>query len=96
MGKFVANPAILRSNGNKILQSSEEFKRNVEKIYSLKNQLLTSGYVAPEAKAIGNQIDTYRDELNAMTRIIADYGKFLHTAAMKVVRTQNDIIEDIN
>ena len=95
MGRFVADPMTLRSNGNKILQNSEEFKKDVEKTYELKNKLLSSGYVAPEARAIGNQIDTYRDELNAMGKIISDYGKFLINASQKVTNTQNAIIEDI-
>lgn len=96
MGRFVADPALLMRNGNKILQSAEEFGMDIEKIYSLKNALFARGFVAPEAKAISNQIDTYRDELNAMQRIITDYGRFLKTAATKVTNTQNAIIDEIN
>ena len=95
MGRFVADPALLMRNGNKILQSAEEFGMDIEKIYSLKNALFARGFVAPEAKAISNQIDTYRDELNAMQRIITDYGRFLKTAATKVTNTQNAIIDEI-
>ena len=96
MGRFVADPALLMRNGNKILQSAEEFGMDIEKIYSLKNALFARGFVAPEAKAISNQIDTYHDELNAMQRIITDYGRFLKTAATKVTNTQNAIIDEIN
>lgn len=95
MSRFVADPALLMMNGNKILQSAEEFRTDIDKIYSLKNTLFARGFVAPEAKAISNEIDTYRNELNAMQRVITDYGRFLKTAATKVTNTQNAIIEDI-
>lgn len=96
MGKFVASPEVLRANGNKLVETSRQFKQNVDKIYATKNQLIQTNFVSPEARAIGNEIETYRNDLDKMTRVIEEYGMFLQNAANKVVRNQQQIIDEIH
>ena len=95
MGKFLADPNMLRAKGNEIIDKSNEFKDNVNKIYSTINEMVHSNYLDPAARAIAAEIESYREDLDRMTRVIADYGSFCITASSKVIRNQEDIISGI-
>ena len=87
---FLADPAILRMEGNKLLGQSKQFGSNVTKMYSTIGRMVQSNYVSPAAKALAAKIGTYKD---AMTKIISDYGNYCLTASQKVNRNENDIID---
>lgn len=93
--RFVADPYTLRSKGNEIVDKSHEFDENVNKIYQTISEMINSNYLDPAARAIANEIESYHDDLNKMTRIIAEYGNFCLTASGKVIRNQDDIISGI-
>lgn len=95
MGKFGANPDVIRTKGNEIVEESRRFKENVEKVYQTVNEMIQSDYLSPEAVAMANEIQSYRDDLNKMTRIIEDYGQFCINTSSKVIRNQETIIEGI-
>ena len=96
MGRFVANPQILKAKGDEILNQAQQFAQNVEKIYKTVEEMVSSDYLSPEAKAIADEIRSYRDDLNAMTRKIDDYGKFCINASNKIIRNQTNIVDSIN
>ena len=52
MGKFTADPDVLRLKGEQIVDQSLQFKKNVEKIFNTVNEMLHSNYLSPEAVAI--------------------------------------------
>ena len=95
MGRFVANPQMLKIKGQEIENQSQQFAQNVEKIYSTVEEMIRSDYLSPEAKAIAEEIKSYRNDLNAMTRKIDDYGKFCLNASNKVMRNQANIVDSI-
>lgn len=95
MGRFVANPQILGSKGNEIENQAQQFAQNVEKIYSTVEEMVNSDYLSPEAKAIADEIKSYREDLNAMTRKISNYGTFCKNASNKVIRNQANIVDSI-
>ena len=95
MGRFVANPQILRIKGEDLENQAQQFAVNVEKIYKTVEEMINSDYLSPEAKAIADEIRSYRDDLNAMTRKIANYGAFCKRASDKVLRNQVNIIDSI-
>ncbi len=92
---FVANPAALKAEGNKVVNQSTEFNKNVEKLYSTVEQLTSSSYVSPAAVAIANDIKSYREDLNKMTAVIRDYGNYLLHAGDTVMKNEQRIIDDI-
>ena len=95
MSKFIANPQILRVKGDEIESKAQQFSQNVEKIYSTVEEMVNSDYLSPEAKAIADEIKSYREDLNAMTRKIGNYGAFCKNASNKVIRNQSNIADSI-
>lgn len=95
MGKFVANPQILRLKGKEMLDTASEFSRNVDLIYKTINEMTTSNYLDPAARAIANEIESYHDDLNRMTAIIGNYGNFCINVSVKVINNQDDIISKL-
>ena len=95
MSKFVADTFTLRNKGNEIIDKSHEFDENVNKIYQTIGEMVNSNYLDPAARAIAGEIETYRDDLNKMTRVISDYGNFCITASSKVIKNQDNIISSI-
>ena len=92
--RFVAQPDVLKSEGISILDKGQQFKQNVDKIYSTINEMLSSSYMSPAAVAIARQIETYRDELNKMTKTINDYGNYCVNSANTIVRNEQNIIDN--
>ena len=95
MGKFTADPDVLRLKGDQIIDQSLQFKKNVEKIFNTVNEMVHSNYLSPEAVAIAREIESYRNDLDMMTRIIDQYGNFCKIASNKVIRNQDDVIAGI-
>jgi len=96
MGKFVVNPEILRAKGNEILNEAQDFKGNAEKVFSTVHEMVNSDYLSPEARAMANKIESYKDDLNRMFSAMTDYGTFCLNASNRVIRNQDDIISGIN
>ena len=92
--QFIADPPVLRAEGNSILDKAQQFGQNVEKIYSTIEEMVSSSYVSPGARAIAAQIQTYRDDLNKMTRVIGDYGNYCITASNTVERNEQNIADN--
>jgi len=95
MGRFVADPQILKIKGNEMENQAQQFAQNVEKIYSTVEEMINSDYLSPAAKAIADEIKSYREDLNAMTRKISRYGEFCKNASNKVIRNDTNIVNSI-
>lgn len=95
MGRFVADPQMLKIKGEEIENQAQQFAQNVEKIYKTVEEMVNSDYLSPEARAIANEIQSYRDDLNAMTRKISNYATFCKNASNKVIRNQINIADSI-
>lgn len=95
-GKFVADPNVLKQQGNSILDKGQQFGQNVEKIYSTIEEMVSSSYLSPAANAIAARIQTYRDDLSQMTKVINDYGNFCLKTADTVVKNEQNIIDNVS
>ena len=95
MGRFVASPEVLHASGQKMLGQSEQFAQNNQKIYQTVQKMVNTNYVSPEAKAIANEIFSYKEDLDKMTRTISHYGSFCVNASSKVIQNQENIISGI-
>ena len=90
---FVADPAILRQEGDKLLGESRAFGQNVNKMFTTVEKMRASSWVSPAAKALAAKIATYRDDMDAMTKIIDDYGTFCMRSSNKVNRNEQNIMD---
>ena len=95
MGKFIANPDVLRAKGTELISQADLFAQNVKTIYETVNKMVNTDYLSPEAKAIANEMESYKDDLNRMTKTISEYGKFCLEASNKVLTNQDNIISGI-
>lgn len=95
MTRFVADPYALKTKGNEIVDASRAFEENVNKIYQTINDMITKSYLDPAARAIADEIASYRDDLARMTKVINDYGTFCINASNKVITNQDNIISGI-
>ena len=92
--RFNANPDVLRAEGNSINDKAQQFGQNIEKIYATVEEMIGSSYLSPGSRAIANQIQTYRDDLNKMARVINDYGDFCLFSDHAVVNNEQNIIDN--
>ena len=92
---FVAAPDVLRMEGNSILDKGQQFGQNVEKVYATIAEMTGTDYLSPAARAIANQIETYKDDLDKMTKIINDYGQYCLTASNTVDKNEQNIIDSV-
>ena len=56
--------------------------------------MLTSDYLSPAARAIGNSIRNKKDDLDLMTQIIKDYGEYCLMSANTVDTNEQNIIDN--
>lgn len=94
--QFTADPTVLRTEGNSIVDKAQQFGQNVEKVYATLDEMLSSAYVSRGAAAIGASIRTYRDTLDQMTKAINDYGAFCLGSQNTVNRNEDDIVDSAN
>ena len=93
---FIAQPEILRFEGNSVLDKASEFKQNVDKIYSTIEEMINSSYMSPAASAIAQEIKSYKDELDKMTRAIDNYGEYCVKSANVINKNEQNIIDNTN
>lgn len=94
--RFVASPEVLRAKGQELVSQSELFNDNVIKIYESVNKMVNTDYLSPEARAIANDINSYKADLDLMTKTIKEYGAFCMSAGNKVMDNQYNITSGIN
>lgn len=95
-GQFFADPTALEQNGNKILENGSAFKESIQTIYNTVDDMVANDYVSIEAKEIAKKIESYRADMDILTKTISDYGTFLLKAANAVRNNQGNIIDNIN
>ena len=92
---FLADPVLLKQEGDKLITQAFEFNSNVEKVYETIHQLTSSSYVSDASRAIASEIEKFRDDLDSMTKAIRAYGKYLLHASNSVNANENRIIDNI-
>ena len=92
--KFLADPVILRSEGNKQLDQKGLFVSNTQKIYSTLNEMMSSDYLAPAARQMAEAIRAKKELLDSMANIIGDYGTFCLTSGKNVTDNDQNITDN--
>ena len=92
---FGADPIELQEKGNRINNIAVQFKDNYGKIFATVDEMVNSDYLDPAARAIAENIHSYRDELANMANVIESYGNYCLKAGNAVVDNQDDIISGI-
>lgn len=93
--RFAAQPEILKTEGNEILDKSERFAQNVNKIYTTIEEMKKSSYMSPAALAIAGEIAKYREDLDKMTKAIRNYGNYCVKSANVINKNESNIIDNV-
>ena len=89
---FGADPMELQERGNKINNIAVQFRDNYTKVFTAVDEMVNSDYLDPAARAIAENIHSYRDELANMANVIESYGNYCLKAGNAVVDNQDNII----
>lgn len=92
---FGADPLELQAKGGRINDISAQFKENYEKVFKTVEEMVNSNYLDPAARAIAENIFSYRTDLENMAKVINNYGNYCINAGNKVIQNQEDIISGI-
>ena len=95
MGKFLVEPEIVRQKGREMVNLSDEFNANMNKLYNTMDQMLATDYMAPEAYTLADEIRKFKPELNTMRTIINNYGTFCMNTSTDVENNQQDLTEEM-
>lgn len=90
---FVADPVILKQEGNKLDDLTTRFNENVESIYNTVEEMLSTSYVSPAARELGQKILSYKGDLDNMTKAMAGYANYCHNASSKVAQNEDKIVD---
>lgn len=92
MGLFSISPVALTASGKKLLENAESFNTNGNNIFKAVDEMVRSDYISPDARAIANEINSYKDDIAHMRNTLARYGQFCITSSSKMEATQDEII----
>ena len=92
---FGADPMELQEKGNKINNIATQFRENYAKVFATVDEMVNSDYLDPAARAIAENIHSYRDELANMANVIENYGNYCLKAGNAVIDNQDNIISGI-
>lgn len=92
--KFLADPIVLNQEGNNVVDQGGQFNQNIDKLYSTLDEMLSSDYLSPAARALGEKIRARKGELLNMAQIINEYGNFCLTSGRTVTNNEQNIIDN--
>lgn len=92
---FLANPDVLKAEGDAVTNQGEQFDQKVKTIYSTLDEMLSSNYLSPAAREIGARIRAKKEDLDAMTEIIKQYGSYCSNAGNTVIRNEQNIMDNL-
>ena len=96
MSLFKGDTRAIKQEGDKLEDLTNSFNQNVKNIYENVEKLLTTSYVSPAARELGEKILSYRDDLDNMTKTMKDYTDFCHFASAEIAKTDRDIADNFN
>ena len=93
--EFGADPMELQEKGSRINNIAVQFRDNYGKIFTTVEEMVNSDYLDPAARAIAENIHSYKDELANMANVIESYGNYCLKAGNAVIDNQDNIISGI-
>ena len=88
---FGADPMELQEKGSRINNIAVQFRDNYGKIFTTVEEMVNSDYLDPAARAIAENIHSYKDELANMANVIENYGNYCLKAGNAVIDNQDNI-----
>ena len=67
----------------------------MQKLFATVDEMVNSDYLDPAARAIAENIHSYRDQLVNVSNVIESYGNYCLKAGNAVVDNQDNIISGI-
>ena len=96
MAEFRMETGAVHAEGGKISNLSEDYGVTRRKIDEIVERILASEYTSNDAKAIATEIKSNDPMLNQIQQKLERHGNFGMTASKQTIRTQEDIISNVN
>ena len=96
MGRFTADPPVLSEEGNKMKGISQSCIDEVEKVYETLDSMVHNDYLSPEARVLLEKIESKKQDLINMAKVMEEHGDFAVSAAHTVTQNQENISSKIN
>ena len=92
--KFLADPIILRREGQKQLEQKKLLDEKINTIYTTLDDMINNDYLAPASRQIASAIIAKKELLLSMSSAIKGYGDFCITAGGNVIENDQNVADN--
>lgn len=89
-GKIIVETAKLDSTASKVRSLAEEYQSEYNRLYNIMKDM-KNVFDGEDSVAIISQIEGFRNDFEAMKKLMDEYAEFLSKAASTYRQTQDDI-----
>ncbi|MGN0202925.1 MAG: WXG100 family type VII secretion target [Coprococcus sp.] len=89
--RIVVTPEVLKTTASYVTEQANSYKQNYEKLYTEVNAM-ASAWQGADNQAFVSQIEGFKEDFNAMYKLMNQYAEFLTKAADAYSSTQKEII----
>lgn len=89
--RIVVSPQVLKSTASYVTEQASSYKQNYEKLYTEVNAM-ASAWQGADNQAFASQIEGFREDFDAMYKLMNQYAEFLTKAADSYSATQSELI----
>ncbi len=87
-----ASPEQIRTAGQKLVANAESYLQSVKALYDIVDNLNANWKGSDNQQFVGT-VNGYKENINALGKVIGNYGEFLQHTANSLEKLQSEIAE---
>ena len=92
--RTLMNTISLNQQGNRMIDSSMEFKNNIDKIMEDIDLMITKSFISDGSRSVAEKIKSYRQDLYNMGLTIGKYGVYCVKLSATVKKNEDNMISE--
>ena len=92
--RTLMNTVSLNQQGNRMIDSSIEFKKNIDKIMDDIEIMINRSYISDGSRSVAKKIQSYKQDLYNMGLTIGKYGAYCVKLSATVKKNQDRFMDD--
>ncbi len=93
--EFKATPDVMQQEGARITDEvAVSFKENIEGTYKTLDEMINRSFISSGARAIAEDIRSYRPVLEEMHKVILEYGEYCKSTSRMVLDNEDAIASE--
>ena len=92
--KTLMNTIALNQQGNRMIDSSIEFKKNIDKVMEDIDLMINKSYISDGSRSVAKAIKSYRQDLYNMGLTIGKYGVYCVKLSATVKKNEQNFMDD--